>query len=73
MYTHTYSSQLESFVGEDNSDYLDEWVFDKVSELFYMAKQNATLNSMLNQNKIVFFLHLLGIDTNGHKNKPMSR
>ena len=73
VHTDSYSSELESFVGKDNADHLDKWVFDKVSDFFEMAEKNATMSNMLKQEKTVFFLHLLGIDTNGHKNKPMSK
>ena len=67
-----YSSEIESFAGGD-SYILDEWVFDKVEQFFEKAKSNITLRSQLKKDKVVFFLHLLGIDTNGHSHKPMSR
>ncbi|KAJ1363967.1 hypothetical protein KIN20_023940 [Parelaphostrongylus tenuis] len=51
---------------------LDEWVFDQVEDFFESAKQNSSLMSSLLSNKRVFFLHLLGLDTNGHGNKPHS-
>jgi phosphatidylinositol glycan class N len=51
---------------------LDEWVFDKVKKLFADAKTNATLDAQLRQEKSVFFLHLLGLDTTGHAKRPYS-
>lgn len=51
---------------------LDEWVFDRVKQMFADAKTNATLNYELRQEKNVFFLHLLGLDTTGHGNRPYS-
>ncbi|KAF4022107.1 hypothetical protein G4228_014354 [Cervus hanglu yarkandensis] len=39
---------------------------DIVTEFFHAARNNQSLFSKVNEDKIVFFLHLLGIDTNGH-------
>lgn len=52
---------------------LDTWVFDHVKELFTNASTNPELENMLRQKKIVFFLHLLGLDTNGHGFRPYSK
>jgi phosphatidylinositol glycan class N len=51
---------------------LDEWVFERVKKLFAEAKANATLDAQLRQEKNVFFLHLLGLDTTGHAHRPYS-
>ena len=52
---------------------LDTWVFDKVKELFSAASKNETLDAALRKDKNVFFLHLLGLDTNGHAYRPYSK
>ena len=49
------------------------WVFEKVRKLFGAASKNATLDQALRQDKNVFFLHLLGLDTTGHAYRPYSR
>ena len=51
---------------------LDTWVFDKVEEMFSAAADNSSLNAALRQDKNVFFLHLLGLDTTGHAYRPYS-
>ena len=67
----TYSAEAEDF-SKDATE-LDIWVFDKVKELFQEAKRNATLDVALRKEKVVFFLHLLGLDTTGHSYRPYSR
>ena len=52
---------------------LDRWVFEKVKDLFASARSNATLDATLRQEKSVFFLHLLGLDTTGHAYRPYSK
>ncbi|KAJ3271888.1 Glycosyl phosphatidyl inositol anchor synthesis [Terramyces sp. JEL0728] len=66
-----YEAEDEDFADEDASK-LDTWVFDHFELLFNHAKSNATLEKMLRGERIVFFLHLLGLDTNGHGFKPYS-
>lgn len=51
---------------------MDVWVFDHVKELFQNATTDPVLYQKLHEKKIVFFLHLLGLDTNGHAFRPMS-
>ncbi|XP_030625600.1 GPI ethanolamine phosphate transferase 1 [Chanos chanos] len=72
VYTHTYSAESEDFASTDASR-LDTWVFDEVKAFFSSARENETLLSRLHGEQNVFFLHLLGIDTNGHAHRPMSR
>ncbi|KAG5642681.1 hypothetical protein DXG03_002339 [Asterophora parasitica] len=52
---------------------LDIWVLDQLRTLFHNATIDATLNTQLRSGKVVFFLHLLGLDTTGHSYRPHSR
>ena len=70
--TFMYGAEWEDFADSDASK-LDSWVFDKVREMFTRAKTNESLAVSLSQDKVVFFLHLLGIDTNGHAHRPRSK
>ncbi|XP_048364462.1 GPI ethanolamine phosphate transferase 1 [Sphaerodactylus townsendi] len=72
VYTYCYEANSEDFGAED-ATVLDTWVFDHVKDFFSSAGRNETLLSKLHGQKIVFFLHLLGIDTNGHAHRPHSR
>jgi GPI ethanolamine phosphate transferase 1 len=67
-----YSAYEENFASQ-NASLLDIWVLDKFNLFIEEAKQNKTLNDLLNKKGIVFFFHLLGIDTNGHSKKPHSK
>ena len=66
----TYGEEFEDFTLDATQ--LDTWVFDKVNALFASAASNTTLDAALRQDKVVFFLHLLGLDTTGHAYRPYS-
>ncbi|KIW48602.1 uncharacterized protein PV06_01173 [Exophiala oligosperma] len=66
-----YNEDFEDFTSD--ATMLDIWVFDKVKELFQSASTNSTLDAMLRDDKLVFFLHLLGLDTTGHGYRPYSK
>ncbi|EPS30736.1 hypothetical protein PDE_05688 [Penicillium oxalicum 114-2] len=66
-----YAEEAEDF--SQDATHLDTWVFDKVHELFESAKSDPELNRRLREDKLVFFLHLLGLDTTGHAFRPYSK
>ncbi|KAM9285879.1 GPI ethanolamine phosphate transferase 1 isoform 2-T2 [Cariama cristata] len=72
VYTFCYTAESEDFGAQDAAK-LDMWVFDHVKSFFNSSRGNQTLFSALNEDKVVLFLHLLGIDTNGHAHRPNSR
>ncbi|NXX49854.1 PIGN transferase, partial [Tricholaema leucomelas] len=72
VYTFCYSAESEDFGAQDAAK-LDVWVFDQVKSFLNSSRSNQTLFSALNEEKVVLFLHLLGIDTNGHAHRPNSR
>ncbi len=68
---YTYGHELEDFSAD--ALVLDLWVFDHVKDFFAEARTNEALSEALRQDKIVFFLHLLGLDTTGHSYRPYSK
>jgi hypothetical protein len=52
---------------------LDIWVFDELRSLFRNATTDDILDSQLREDKVIFFLHLLGLDTTGHSYRPHSK
>ncbi|KAL7275891.1 Glycosyl phosphatidyl inositol anchor synthesis [Rhizina undulata] len=67
---YMYDEEMEDFTADATG--LDTWVFEHVEEFFLSAARNETLFDLLHQDKLVFFLHLLGLDTNGHAYRPYS-
>lgn len=68
---YTYGAEAEDFTTDAVE--LDIWVFERVKRFFKEARTDATLDTALKQDKIVFFLHLLGLDTTGHAFRPYSK
>lgn len=66
-----YEAAEEDFASTDASR-LDTWVFENVESFFAKASENKPTRERLQHDRIVFFLHLLGVDTNGHAHKPHS-
>ncbi|KAL3106090.1 hypothetical protein niasHT_025479 [Heterodera trifolii] len=67
-----YSPELEDFADEDAAK-LDRWVFERVKLFFDEIRSDANAKSrLLGLRRAIFFLHLLGLDTNGHGHKPNS-
>lgn len=60
-------------IGRPDATALDIWVLDQLRALFHNATDNSTLTAQLRQDKTVFFLHLLGLDTTGHSYRPHSK
>ncbi|KAF2078592.1 hypothetical protein CYY_000092 [Polysphondylium violaceum] len=71
MTSESYPPDAEDY-GADASK-LDTWVFDKIEELFNNASRDPELDKRLRSDKIAIFLHLLGLDTNGHAYRPYSK
>ena len=67
---YTYAAELEDFSKE--ALHLDYWVFDHVKDFFAEAATNPALDKAVREDKVVFFLHLLGLDTAGHSYRPYS-
>jgi phosphatidylinositol glycan class N len=66
-----YEAEFEDY-NKDATE-LDHWVFDRVKKLFEDAATDEELNARLRQDRIVVFLHLLGLDTTGHAHRPYSQ
>lgn len=66
-----YGAEAEDF-SKDATE-LDTWVFERVKDLFTSAATDPDLDARLRQDKNVFFLHLLGLDTTGHSYRPYSK
>ncbi|CAG8615485.1 10093_t:CDS:10, partial [Ambispora leptoticha] len=69
--TIMYSADSENFA-KDAVD-LDYWVFKQFRQLFANASSDPHLHQKLQGEQIIFFLHLLGLDTNGHAYGPHSK
>ncbi|KAM7346160.1 phosphatidylinositol glycan anchor biosynthesis class N [Cochliomyia hominivorax] len=64
LYFDSYNHELD-FSGKEKTYVLDKWVFEKVAKFLQRKKDD-----LLSENKTIYFLHLLGLDTAGHVHKP---
>ncbi|KAF9474339.1 GPI ethanolamine phosphate transferase 1 [Pholiota conissans] len=69
--TWSYDEDEEDFTKDATA--LDVWVLDQLKMLFHNATVDALLDAQLRSDKVVFFLHLLGLDTTGHSYRPHSK
>jgi phosphatidylinositol glycan class N len=73
MTSDCYPPEFEDF-GAGSAVHLDTWVFGKLEHFFKVnVPSDPDLQARLKQDKVVFFLHLLGIDTIGHAKRPTSQ
>ena len=52
---------------------LDVWSLDQLKNLFKNATTDTKLMGQVRHDKVIFFLHLLGLDTTGHSYRPHSK
>ncbi|KAA1466912.1 PigN-domain-containing protein [Dentipellis sp. KUC8613] len=69
--TWCYDEEDEDFTKDATA--LDIWVLDQLRMLLHNATTDDTLDAELRQDGVVFFLHLLGLDTTGHSYRPHSK
>lgn len=55
---NAYTQESEDFSGRSSTIKLDTWVFDKVLEFLHRDS-----SKIVDKDRVVFFLHLLGLDT----------
>lgn len=72
VFAHSYSAEEEDFSGKQSTALLDKWVFDHFKQFLFSAGQDKQLSDQILSDKVIFFLHLLGMDTAGHTHKPYS-
>ncbi|CAJ0753836.1 3262_t:CDS:10 [Entrophospora sp. SA101] len=58
---------------EDENFAQDIWVFNQFAQLLANSTSDPKLHKQLHENQIIIFLHLLGLDTNGHAHGPHSK
>ncbi|KAK0220031.1 alkaline-phosphatase-like protein [Armillaria fumosa] len=64
----SYDEDAEDFTQDATK--LDLWVLEHLRDLFRNATTDSTLDHQLRSDKVVIFMHLLGLDTAGHSHRP---
>ncbi|BGP44907.1 Glycosyl phosphatidyl inositol anchor synthesis [Rhodotorula kratochvilovae] len=64
----SYDEEAEDFTAD--AVHLDLWVLDQLRVLLRNASSNPALHARLHAPGVVFFEHLLGLDTTGHSYRP---
>lgn len=69
----SYPKTFEEFSGKKGSAArLSLWSFERFKKFLTEAQSNEANMRKLKKEKLIIFLHLLGIDTAGHSDKPHS-
>ncbi|WAR02568.1 PIGN-like protein [Mya arenaria] len=71
IFSEQFPSEQKYLAGIDPKD-MDSWVFDEVKKFMDQAKTDEDLRKKLDQDKLLFFLHLGGIDHAGYIVRPQS-
>jgi hypothetical protein len=71
------NARIESFPydkyhSEWNPTALDLWSLEKYRELLKETEKDSNLKGAVDDDGVVFFIHLAGVDTNGHRNGALS-
>ncbi|GLV46026.1 Phosphatidylinositol glycan anchor biosynthesis class N [Carabus blaptoides fortunei] len=72
VFAQSYSAEEEDFSGKQSTALLDKWVFDHFKQFLFSTGKEKQLSEQIRSDKVIFFLHLLGMDTAGHTHKPYS-
>ncbi|KAL4223574.1 hypothetical protein ACF0H5_017044 [Mactra antiquata] len=72
MFSKNYPGHMKWLAGLNAED-MDSWVFEETHNLIEKAKTDEDLNSKMAEDKILFFLHLGGIDHSGYIVRPSSQ
>lgn len=64
----SYNEEAEDFTTD--AVHLDLWVLDQLRQLLRNATSDPILHAKLHEPGVVFFEHLLGLDTTGHSYRP---
>ncbi|GAA6047864.1 hypothetical protein JCM3770_004680 [Rhodotorula araucariae] len=64
----SYDEEAEDFTAD--AVHLDLWVLDQLRALLRNASGDPSLHAKLHEPGVVFFEHLLGLDTTGHSYRP---
>lgn len=70
IFTASYTNEEVDFSGKTNTQWVDEWVFNRFERFL---GNFSNVESLRENDKTVIFLHLLGLDTAGHIHKPNSK
>jgi phosphatidylinositol glycan class N len=73
VWAMSYSELPTNYLRPADATALDVWVLDQLKALFRNATADPDLDAQLRSDKVVFFLHLLGLDTTGHSYRPHSK
>lgn len=71
VHLDAYNPSDEDFSGASATARLDEWVFERFAK--FLRSNETRAAELKSVDGVVFFLHLLGLDTAGHVHKPNSR